>query len=77
MAELFLFWFFRATNEVQPPHEWERYHLRPAHPAVSSKGRGAWSPTMWGFAACLLGMIISLFRGVKCLHHSSIPFPLL
>lgn len=41
MAELFLFWFFRATNEVQPPHEWERYHLRPAHPAVSSKGRGA------------------------------------
>lgn len=41
MAELFLFWFFRATNEVQPPHEWECYHLRPAHPAVSSKGRGA------------------------------------
>lgn len=41
MAELFLFWFFRATNEVQPPHERERYHLRPAHPAVSSGGRGA------------------------------------
>lgn len=41
MTEPFLSWFFRATNEVQPPHEWERYHLRPAHPAVSSKGRGA------------------------------------
>ena len=55
----FLSWFFRATNEVQPPHEWERYHLRPAHPVVSSKAKVL--GTMWGFSACLLGMIISLF----------------
>lgn len=40
MAEPFR-WFFRATNEVQPSHEWERHHLRPAHPAVSCKDPGA------------------------------------
>lgn len=41
VAEPFPFWFFRAAHEVQPSHEWERHHLRPAHPAVSPTGSGA------------------------------------
>lgn len=36
-----LLWFFRAANEVQPSPEWERYHVGPAHPAVSPQGHGA------------------------------------
>lgn len=72
MAEPFLFWFFRATNEMQPPHEWECYHLRPAHPAVSSKG-GVLG-TKWSFSACLLCMTISLFWGVNCLYTAPFHF---
>lgn len=41
ITEPFPFWFLRATHEVQPSHEWERHHLRPAHPAVSPTGSGA------------------------------------
>lgn len=73
MAEPFLFWFFRAANEVQPSHEWERYHLRPAHPAVSAKGSGAGGR---GELFCLLALRNRLFilRGAVPVSQLSPPF---
>lgn len=80
IAESFLFWFFRATHEVQPSHEWERYHLRPAHPAVSSKGSSAGGPVPgagWSFSPCLLrGILFILRRNGPASALSSLPFPL-
>lgn len=71
----FLF-FFRAANEVQPSHEWERYHLRPAHSAVSSKGSGAGDKVEFfpWFAPC---GCLSSAGNLPASPLSSGPFPLL